>query len=382
MRVMGAMRFGRAVRGRGAGAAVRIVMAWAGAAGPAAATELTSVTFGALGDSYTFAYQDRGSRNNHYNWLEQIDGAYAGFDLFGGGGAYNMAESGHTTAHLSGQVDDFGSDLIEPDVFVLFAGVNDFQYAFETAGGDGSLSAAALPGVASAAVGNLQGTVQQILAARAALDAGAAAPKFIVVNTIDRGVWPAVSGDAGNNDMIGPVNAATRALNAELRSWANGEGIPIVDAFSLLNLGDAATTGSLTIAGQSMLPGGEGNNQAANSWYADGAHAGTVFHGLLANVILTAAQVQYGIGSQANLLDLQDEVLRAAYLENPDDLPDGFTDFDAYMASISGDAGVFLRNGEAFTLSYSDYVLIPEPGTLALLGLGLAVMVRRGKRAA
>ncbi|MEL7088996.1 MAG: hypothetical protein AAGL98_11245, partial [Planctomycetota bacterium] len=150
--------------------------------------------------------------------------------------------------------------------------------------------------------------------------------------------------------------------NANLTDWALGQKIPVVDAYGLLNLGNALHEegGSLTLGGQTIAAGTAGNDQPGNSWYADAAHAGTIYHGLLANAVLDAFAQRHGYTSPG--LDFHDDILAAAYDENPWPGQNSGVSLEDYLDSL--DENQFEINGQPFDFDVADYVAAFRPGDL------------------
>ncbi|MEM7627451.1 MAG: SGNH/GDSL hydrolase family protein [Planctomycetota bacterium] len=328
---------------------------------PADAVPLSSVQLGALGDSYTFPYAQRGTRNNHLNWAEQVDRFYEGQMIFGpprgDAPAYNRAISGDVTLQMATeQIADFGDDIVEPEVFVLFAGVNDFSGAFSILNGGSSIPLDQLPAVADTALANIQQTVANVLSEREARSPGLAAPDFVIVNTIDRGRWPRLDPDVGLDQgqaVYSAVTAATEQLNADLTDWALSQQYPVVDAYGLLNLGNTLHEDgdTLTLAGQPVAAGDNGTGQPGNSWYADFAHAGTIYHGLLANAVFQAIEARHGFTSPG--LDFHDDILAAAYEQNPWPGQGSGVSLSDYLDSL--DENQFEINGQPFDFDTADF---------------------------
>ena len=326
-----------------------------------AANPLSSVELGALGDSYTFPYTQRSIRDTHFNWAEQIDRFYGNQMIFGPprseAPAYNRAISGDVTQQMAtDQIADFGADIVEPEVFVLFAGVNDFSGAFSILNGGSSIPLDQLPAVADTALANIQQTVANVLSERESRSPGLAAPDFVIVNTIDRGRWPRLSpgvGLAQTTAAYNAVTAATEQLNADLADWALSQKYPVVDAYSLLNLGNVlhedGTT--LTLAGQPVAAGNNGIDQPGNSWYGDFAHAGTIYHGLLANAVLEAIEQRHGYTSPG--LDFHDDILTAAFANQPWPGQGSGVSLNDYLASL--DENQYEIDGQAFDFDIEDY---------------------------
>lgn len=325
---------------------------------PASAVSLDTVQLGLLGDSYTFPYEFRTSRDAHVNWSVQIDNFYGPLNILGPGNppAYNVAESGWTTGQMAtDEINNLGSDITEPEVFVLFAGVNDFSGAFTVANGGSNIPINQIPNVADTALSNIQSTVANVLSERESRSPGLATPDFVIVNTIDRGRWPLLDPDVGTAQSQAAYDAVTQAtedLNANLTDWALSQKIPVVDAYSLLNLGNVLHEdgGSLTLGGQTIAAGTTATDQPGNSWYADAAHAGTIYHGLLANAVLEAIEVRHGYTSPG--LDFHDDILAAAYDQNPWPGQGSGTSLSDYLNSLNENQ--YEINGTPFDLD--DYV--------------------------
>ncbi|XAL98742.1 SGNH/GDSL hydrolase family protein [Phycisphaeraceae bacterium D3-23] len=342
---------------------------------PAWAESITDSYFVAIGDSYTGAYASHGARRgNHRSWIEQLD------SFNSEGNFQNLAVSGATTqsAQTFGdpkyQLDDALSAIHGngAGVVVIGLGVNDFTSVFES---DTAMTQAQANSAADAAFSSMVSLVDALLDPTA----GNAGAQIVISNSVDRTHWAirATSEHDLNRDV---TSAAIRRFNQLVADEFSGSrGLAVVDSYRLLEdllAGDpddsnagTGPNGELFIAGQqididplnALNPDGSGvTRQPSDHLWADGAHPGSIYQGLYANVVLTALQETYGVDAGPKGLLGIDDIFDMANVLNPSD-------------------GVLLSASDTdYTFDYANYIL-PEPGSAAAL-LALAGLVSARRR--
>lgn len=334
----------------------------------AGAAGAESYKIGTIGDSYTAEYRyNNGSRYNHRNWVEQLaEGSDTGNQSlnFGSiinttvprykGFEHNWALSGATTHDAIGnQVGGAAGHAasLDLDIVVINIGVNNFHGLY---GADAATRAAEVDSV----VAHIQSMVDQIKSANSST-------KIVLSNIIDQTLWPSKTGDASISDAdLAAVRGSIQDANAMIKTLASTENIALVDAFSLIN--DVAAE-SFAFAGVELDRTTEKGDrfEPANALWADGSHAGSIYQGVYANVVLTALNSHYG-GAFGNGLDLlsDQEILDAAWHRNGRNAPDA-DPHDAF--------------------NYGKYVAVaPSPTvfSMGLVGMGLVLIKRRRRPAA
>ncbi len=337
---------------------------------PSSADTITDSYFVGIGDSYTAPYAPRSSRNNHRSWLEQLDSHNPS------GGFTNLAVSGTTTATAQ-QVGD-GHDQLQAGlnaitgqgagVVFIGLGVNDFTGLLESGTPKSSSEAIA---TADAAFANLTQLVDALLDPVT----GNPQAQIVIANSVDRGSWAGRS-DAAYDLNRAATTLATQHYNQRIADELAGDrGMAVVDTYRLLEdllAGDPADSytgagpnGELFIAGQAININpldSMGTDQPSDHLWADGAHPGTVFQGLLGNVVLTALDQTYGIEPGTQGLLTLDSIFASANALHPDD--------SVTLTATDTD----------YVFDYGAYV-VPEPGSVALLLLSAGLMVCRRRPA-
>lgn len=323
-----------------------------------------SYKIGTIGDSYTAEYRyNNGSRSNHRNWVGQLaigsDTGNQSMD-FGSiinttvprykGFEQNWALSGATTDDaIRNQVGGVAGHAasLDLDFVVINIGVNNFHGLY---GADAATRANEVNSI----VTHIQSMVDQIQAANSST-------KIIVSNIIDQTLWPSKTGDPSiSNSDLAAVRSSIQDANAMIKSLASSEHIGMIDAFSLL--GDVADE-SFAFAGLELDRTTEKGDryEAANALWADDSHAGSIYQGIYANVVLTALQKEYGV-DDLTMLTNQD-IFDAAWRRNGQNAP-------------IADAN--------YAFNYGKYVVTaptPTVFSMGLVGMGL-VMARRRRKAA
>ena len=343
-----------------AGAVLLTGMALPG--GSALAASITDSYFVGVGDSYTGPYAPRMSRNLHRSWLEQLDAHNSG------GSFTNLGVSGTTTATVQASGDSheqlpaaqtaIGSS--GAGIVFIGLGVNDFSAVLQSGA---VMTQGEADAVADAAFSNLSDLVNALTTQNPDV-------QFVIANSVDRGSWAGRSGAAYDHNRA--VNtAATQRYNQLIAdNFANTSGFAVVDSFSLMEdmlAGDPAdsnvgTPGQLFIAGQEIVIDPAlslADDQPADHFWADDAHAGSVFQGLFANVVLTALELELGIDAGA----------------------EGLLSIDDIFTTANGAGGATLvASDTGYTFDYGAYV-VPEPGSVVALLVGAGLMVGRRRRA-
>ncbi|MFI4860276.1 MAG: SGNH/GDSL hydrolase family protein [Phycisphaerales bacterium JB063] len=341
--------------------------------GVACADSITDGYFVAIGDSYTGPYTGNGAkRGNHRSWLEQLDS-------FNTSGSFqNLGVSGSTTQSAQTFGDShyqLGAALNTihgngAGVVVIGLGVNDFTSVFESGT---AMTQAQADAVADAAFSSLSTLVDTILDPAT----GNASARIVISNSVDRTQW-AISSTSDYDLNREVTSAAIQRFNQLVADeFAGNRGLAVVDSYRLLEdllAGDPADSnagagpnGELFIAGQqididplnALKPDGTGaTRQPSDHLWADGAHPGSIYQGLYANVVLTALQEMYGIDpGTAGMMSIAD-IFAASNALNPAD-------------------GVLLTVSDAdYTFDYAQYIT-PEPGSAAVLVVAGLVLSRR-----
>lgn len=350
--------------------AAALMMAGLATHGDVSAGTITDGYFVALGDSYTSSYIPRGSRNNHRGWLDQLDSHNTA------GSFSNLAVSGSTTFSAKAAGDSHeqlqaGLNTIHGQaagVVFIGLGVNDFTAVLESATPKTQADAYA---VADAAFANLTEMVDALLDP----STGNPLAQIVIANSVDRGSWAARSGAAYDENRA--INtAATQRYNQLIADeFHDQRGMAVVDSYRLLEDLLAADpvdshrgtgpSGELFIAGQAIninALDSMGSDQPSDHLWADGAHPGTVYQGLFANVVLTALDETYGLGPGTEGLLTLDDIFATANGLHPDD-------------------GVTLSVSDSkYRFDYGAYV-VPEPSSVVLLMLGAGLIIARRRPA-
>jgi len=273
------------------------------------------------------------------------------------------------------------------------------------------------------------GDLQQIVTEVRSVDPNA---KIVIGNVVDRAAWPLNRTNSPPSDEVKQAYSdSIDRTNARIQQFANALGIPILDQHQLLekltfgadpkpiagqdyNALTDDTTGENTSRPQVTLAGFYLNNSLVDntddpgesaddrgpsasinevdfgdgvkpfvSLYGDWAHPSTAFQGFYANVLLTALRDIHGvdIGDEPGegLLSWQ-EIFDIAWQahdglgETPDVDLDGFS-FGSYQ-----DTGGQFDPKFGGVFDYNTYILIPEPGTAALLLAGSGLILSAGRR--
>ncbi|MCC6682531.1 MAG: hypothetical protein IT445_16650 [Phycisphaeraceae bacterium] len=374
-----------------------------------------AVTLGVIGDSYGDEYAIKSSRNRHRNFVEQL--AAADRVSFGNASGnptqyqYNFAFSGATTDDaVSSQLPSTLSNLASLDYVVISIGINNF------AGWTGSpnvpqtyrdiYNGNAI--VTSNTVNNVVGDIQQMIG-----DIRAQNPNqsIVLANVPD---WGAAIGFRsniidGNFNFTGISDPAKRQLvtdavsnvNSQLTSFANGLGIPVVDNFGLLNLALQSPLYFPDLDGPgpnvnvTSNPSTSGQGDGTYFW-ADAIHAGTLYHGLFANAVLTAINMAYGehlipllpqqiatayTGStELSVGDLQ--ILGDNWQQNGADWAHGDFNGDGLVnlsdLQIIGDNwNLYGADLQALDIDLAGYVITPEPAAAMMLLGGMLLLTSR-----
>jgi lysophospholipase L1-like esterase len=274
----------------------------------------------ALGDNITDAYAKyQGTNpqtglpywgsNGDRNWVEQL-GLLRDANLT----ITDTAVAGATSSDLlaQGQPTTVAS-LIHTGVVnyaVVIVGANDIGNYLATVAGGGAVDPTTFVG---ALVSNVQTTLSTL--------ASAGNVHLIVGNVPDIGQTPQLQGLLnGHPGLASLVTAAVNAANQQIGALAASLSIPVVDLYDLGKL----AAGPLTLAGQ----------QLTNLYAPDGFQPGTVLQGLLANTILEAAHVAYGLNVAGMMLSNQEIVGTGA-----DATQRGYFDVSGYVTFAHAPAG-------------------------------------------
>ena len=335
---------------------------------PASVTQaVTTIGFGAVGDSYTAEHRwDNNSRQNHRNWVEQLGlGADVGTGVYNFGTflpsspnhgnprfrgfEYNWGVSGATThaalsnGQFSGLMSQVDATSSSPDVeiAVISLGINNWGGFLGTSDPLNPTESQSISDESTVVFGHLQSMVNDLLSVNSDV-------KIVLSNIVDRSIWPQydLNTTQARKDA---VSTAIGNTNTNLTAWANGLGIPVIDAAKL-------TTDLLAspgFAGQTLTtdtaPGD--TSEGALSLWADDGHPGTVWHGLFANTVLTGLDLAYGgdFGPTDLPLLTNQQILNNAFFKNTGNAPtatgDAF-DYASYVLLAELLAGDFDGSGD------------------------------------
>jgi len=228
--------------------------------------------------------------------------------------------------------------------------------------------------------------------------------QLVLSTVVDLTLWP--SRDSTGSEQKGDSNkaiteASTARLNEKLKDYAITKGVALIDQQALLedlmagtvertDVGvagvrdaylvdpanglttamdkDGNTVAAIKLAGQKVIIDPdvqEQDNNPANYLWADASHVGSVYHGILGNVFLTALELAYGVEVTSDQYLTFDEIFATA---DTADYTNGATNL--FGAADGG-----------FNFDYAAYVtVIPEPGTAALLLAGSGLILSAGRR--
>ncbi len=274
--------------------------------------ETLPIGFGAIGDSVTNEYQFQGTRDSARNWVEQLVtsrminfGSYIPF--FGNSQAagyeFNRAIGGATsdTALAQGQHTVL-ADLIssgEGLLSTVYVGIGSVDFAQNySAIYNGTLAGADLAALGQNVVANVTTMLDTLAAAEDV--------QIILGNVGDLGVTPFIRQDAAFSDLSKRqrVTDAIVATNLLLQALAVERGLPIVSVFDWANL--AIQEAPLTVGGVSLdRTSAQAFHADPTHFFEDTQHGGTIAQGLLANMIIRAANLTY----ETAILPLSDHEL-------------------------------------------------------------------------
>jgi hypothetical protein len=253
---------------------------------------------GAMGDSLTDEYQ-----TDEYLqglcWVEQlVKSRGLDFGTFSSvsrgeprrqGYEYNWARygakaTGNSAYDLPNQWAGLANQVIAGKVTYIYLGIgnNDFGWV----GNYGTIALGNIIGSdLEAFIDNVVGRIEVALD-EVAHQAGDA--RLILGNISDSGVTPPTQ-QSYNEEQRARVTNAIKRANDKILAIANQRVIPVVDVFGLGNL---SLHDSLTIGGVLINTRGT-SNDPHNFFLSDGAHPGTVVHGLFANAFIEAINRAY-----------------------------------------------------------------------------------------
>lgn len=252
----------------------------------------------AAGDSLTDEYEFQ-SYSYAHNWLEQLAvGRSLNFGTKNSVGSgwgeprrrgyeHNWARAGGTTSTLlsQGQHTGLAAQVTSGDVTLamLAIGANDFGNSYS------SIYSGALAGTALGSfINTLAGRIDTALST-----IESAGPVEVILATIpDYGFAPAFR--AFYTDPVGRqrVSDATVTANVLIRELASSRSLPLVDLFA---------AGNVLFATDQIIVGGAAINYGAATspttmFVDDGIHPHSVLQGLIANLVIEAANRAYGAG--------------------------------------------------------------------------------------
>jgi lysophospholipase L1-like esterase len=265
----------------------------------------TTITIGALGDSYTDEYRNYPPDRNHArNWVEILAATrrinfgsvvQAGANPASRGFSNNFAVSGATT-----------TDMVEtelprllPEVasgklgyVTIFIGGNDFINVLDDVV-TGTLPAASAPDqlaqVETRAQSNVQQTVSRLLAANPNV-------RIAVATVADVTELPIVQFFTGGSSFATVRSAASQAVaqyDAAIRDLTSESGrIAIVD-LAALTTPLAQGPSSFSFGGATIAIHASGDDYH-DLFLADGLHMGTVGQGMIANAFISTLDTSFG----------------------------------------------------------------------------------------
>ena len=212
----------------------------------------------------------------------------------------------------------------------------------------------------------LQTYTDQVVANRAGmLDTLSAAgtARLVAFNFGDFGVVPAISA-LGFTDAasLARYSGAIVAANLQYQAAAAQRGVPVVDFYGWSHL---VTSGNVVVGGVSFDLSHFSSPATPTDFFADPQHGGTVAQGLIANMVIKAADDTYG----ADIAPLSDqEILQYAGITPPTSGPTYF-DVDRFVISPSSPS-VTLSPEDRTNFGISNLVVdsvLTEPGPVGAL---------------
>lgn len=283
---------------------------------------------GVLGDSISAGNgSDFGSNPN---WVTQLSKSGA----FSVGKLGNQAVGGATSTDvLNDQLPAIQAQVAagQLDYSVLLIGANDAAYAAAD-----YLDSGDLDSTIQTLIGTVVGNVKTILTSVAA----AGSVHQIVATVPDQTVSPLVKSLFTQYNatpaQIASIRSGIQTINSEIKEFALARNIPVIDLFTSSD--DLTAVSPLTLAGVNYT----------SVFASDGYHPAAVSHGLIANMVIDAANRQFHAGA----LRISDQ-------------------------QIVRNTGRTPRTVGPTYFNVSPYTLlaVPEPSSAALAGIGAVLFV-------